>query len=289
VLLITFFSRWKRKFADSSSPSETAYPEMRMKRWPWFTTYIAVPIVFTALIGISGLGEGRIAFGLLGLYVYFLCTRFHRLWRMKKVANRLLDSQQYYEAVEFVKKQQWHWLGMAILFPMPFLFYFFYHLARKRLYRNYPRTCKQCKTAMEKLSEKKEDEFLSEGMQMEEKLNVVDYDVWKCRNGSCNGIEIWHYLTSQTKYQTCPKCKTKAYHFVSRRTVTSASYSASGSGEQVHSCEFCRLNNVSTYTIPRLEASSSSFSSDSSSSSSSSDSGSWGGGDSGGGGASSSW
>jgi uncharacterized protein len=283
ILLVIYFGKSaKRKFADSKNPRETDYPEMRMKRWPWLLTYVGLPILITVLIGMSGLGDERVAVCFVTLYVYFLCSRFHRLWRMKKVANRFLKNQQYYEAVEFIRKEQWYWFWMAVLFPFPLLFYFFYHLARKRIYRNYPRPCKQCQTSMNKLSEKKEDEYLTEGMQMEEKLNVVDYDVWKCLNPSCHGIEIWHYLTSQTKYQSCPKCKTMAYHFVSKRTVTSASYAASGSGESVHACEFCGHNAVSTFTIPRYEESSSSSGDSSSSSSSSSSEGSWGGGSSGG-------
>lgn len=288
MLLITFFWRWKGGFADSKSPSHTDYPEMRMKRWPWLMMYVGIPFIITVLIGMSGLGDDRVAFCFVVLYTYFLCTRFHRLWRMKKVANRFLNSQQFYEAVEFIKKEQWYWLVMAVLFPIPFLFYFFYHLARKRIYRNHSRTCKLCQTEMIKLSEKKEDEFLTEGMQMEETLRVVDYDVWKCKNNSCHGIEIWHFPNSQTKYQSCPKCKTLAYHFVSRQTVVDASSFSSGSGEAVHACKFCGHKSVSTYTIPRYDETSSSSSS-SSSGSSSSDSGSWGGGDSGGGGASSSW
>jgi uncharacterized protein len=211
-----------------------------------------------------------------------MLTLFHRLWRMKKVINRFLKIQDYYEIVEFLRKQQWYWLFMAILFPLPFALYFFYHLGRKRIYRNHPRKCKKCQGAMHKLDEKTDDEFLSQGQQMEEKLRSVDYDVWKCE--ACASIAVWFYLNRHSKYEPCPKCKTIAYCSISTRTVVSATYSSSGSGEEIHACKFCGHQQKSTYTIAQLVRSTSSSSSGSSSSG-----GSWGGGRSGGGGASSSW
>ena len=254
----------------------------------WVVEFVGIPVLIITLFGISGT-ENSVAFCVFTLYLYYMSTLFHRLWRMKKVINRFLQTQDYYEIVEFIRKQQWYWFFMALLFPLPFVFYFFYHLARKRIYRNYPRNCKECQGVMEKLTEKTEDEFLSKEMQMEETLKSVDYDVWKCKG--CQSIEMSFYLNNRSKYEPCPKCKTIAYHSVSKRTIKSASYSSSGSGEELHRCEFCGYDKKTKYTIAQLVASSSSSSSGSSSfgSSSSSSGGSWGGGSSGGGGSSSSW
>lgn len=175
---------------------------------------------------------------------------------------------------------------MAVLFPLPFVFYFFYHLARKRIYRNHPRNCKQCQRALVKLNEKTEDEYLTEGQQVEEKLRAVDYDVWKCE--SCESVEFWFYLNRHSKYEPCPKCTTIAYCSVSKHTIVNASYASSGSGEELHSCQHCGHQNKSAYTIAQLTRSTTS-STTSMGSSSSSSGGSWGGGSSGGGGASSKW
>jgi uncharacterized protein len=286
VLLIAFFVKAsKGRFADSKDPEHTPYPEMRLKRWHWLLEFAGVPLLIVTLYGLSP-AENPAALCFLSLYLYFMATLFHRLRRMQKVISRFLETQDYYEIVEFIRQGQVYWFFMAILFPLPFAVYFFYHLSRKRIYRNHPRKCKQCQGAMHKLSERTEDEYLSKGQQLEETLRAVDYDVWKCE--ACESIEMWFYLNRRSKYEPCPKCKTIAYHFVSKRTLVSATYSSSGSGEEIHTCQFCGYSKKSTYTIAQLVRSSSSSGS-SSGSSSSSGGGSWGGGRSGGGGASSSW
>jgi uncharacterized protein len=285
VLLITYIIKaTKGRFADSKKPEDTPYPEMLLKRWTWLIEFVGIPLLVITLFGVSGM-ENPVGFCFIVLYLYYMATLFHRLRRMKKVISRFLETQEYNEIVEFIRKQQGYWLLIGLSFPLPFLFYFFYHLARKRIYRNHPRKCKACQGVMRKLSEKDEDEFLSAGMQMEETLRVVDYDVWRCE--SCAEIEVFFFLNKHSKYESCPKCKTMAYHSVSKRTVKSASYSSGGTGEEVHACKFCGYTKTSNYSIAKLTTSSSGSSSSGGSSSSSG--GSWGGGRSGGGGASSSW
>ena len=288
ILLVIFIIKATNgRFADSKKLEYTPYPEMRSKRWPWLLEFVGIPFLIIVLFGFSPV-ENPAGLCFLTLYLYGMLTLFHRLWRMKKVINRFLESQEYYEIVQFIRKEQLYWFFMAVLFPLPFVFYFFYHLARKRLYRNHPRKCTRCQGAMHTLNEKTEDQYLSKAQQMEETLRAVDYDVWKCE--ACQATEAWNYPNRHSKYETCPKCKTMAYYFISRRSVVDATYSSSGSGEEVHACKFCGYTNKSSYTIAQLTHSSSSSSSSSSFvSSSSSSGGSWGGGRSGGGGASSSW
>ena len=287
ALLIAFIIKATNgRFSDSKKPEPTPYPEMRLKRWSWLLEFVMLPVLIVTLFAIGPM-ENPISLCFITLYLYYMATRFHRLWRMKKVINRFLKIQNYYEIVEFIRKQQWYWFFMALLFPIPFLIYFLYHLTLKRRYRNYPRACKKCNSSLHKLSEKEEDEFLSKEMQMEETLRAVDYDVWKCKN--CESIEMWFYLNRNSQYESCPKCKTLAYSSTSRRTVEQATYSSSGSGEEIHTCKFCGYSHTSNYTIAKLTRSTSSSSGSFGSSSSSSSSGTWGGGRSGGGGASSSW
>jgi len=288
VLLIIFFIRWRNgRFADSKEPEETPYPEMRVSRWAWIIEFIGIPIAIITLLGTSG-NENPSALCFFLLYLYYGATLLHRLWRERKVINRLLKTEAFYEITEFIRKQQWYWLGMAFLFPFPFFIYFFIHLSRKKAYRNRPRKCKTCQSTMRKLSEGEEDEYLSKEMQMEETLKSVDYDVWKCTK--CDGLDMSFYLNRNSKFESCPKCKTIAYYSSGRTTVERATYSSSGKGEEVHTCKFCGHTHKSTYTISRLERTTTTSSSSSSfGSSSSSSGGSWGGGRSGGGGAGSSW
>ncbi|CAN5379456.1 hypothetical protein BH09BAC3_BH09BAC3_13540 [soil metagenome] len=285
IILIAFIVKNVRgHFANSKRPKKTLYGEMRLKRWQWLLEFAIIPGIIVLLFHIGSQNLGLCFFS---LYLYYMFTLFHRLARIKNVIDRLQKKEKYYEVVEFIRKGQVYWFFMALLFPIPFFFYFFYHLARKKLYRNHSRTCEKCQGSMDKLSEETEDQFLSTSQQMEETLKSVDYDVWKCN--SCQNTQSWIYPNRHSKYQACPKCKTLAYYPSGSRTITSASYSSSGEGEQTHTCKYCGNVVVATYSIAQLVESSSSDSSSSSSSSSSSDSGSWGGGSSGGGGASSSW
>lgn len=287
VFLVVFIVKAVRgTFRDSGKPMHTDYPEMRLSRWSWLLEFIGIPVVIVALFGVRG-GDDAAALALIALYLYFMLTLFHRLWRSGRVIRRFLKTQAYYEIVEFLRKDQWYWFFVALVFPIPFALYFFYHLARKRIYRNHPRKCKQCQGKMRKLDERSDDEYLSEAQRAEERLRSVDYDVWKCE--ACGSIEVWFYLNRHSKYESCPKCRTLAYYLAGRHTVTSATYSSSGSGEEVHACKFCGFEKKSTYSIARLTRSASSSGGSSFGSGSSSSGGSWGGGRSGGGGASSSW
>lgn len=290
VIIIFIIKSTKGRFADSARPEFTPYPEMRLKRLTWIFEFALMPVMIVIFFGLDA-GDNTPVWCFITLYMYFMATQFLRLWRMRMVIHRLLLVQDYYEIVEFIRKDQLYWLGIAMLFPFPFFVYFFYHLTRKHHYRNHARLCKQCHGKMRKLSEKTEDEFLSKEQQIEESIHSVDYDVWQCND--CHSIEMWYFLNRHSKYQVCPKCNVIAYRFVSRRTIDNATYSSSGKGEETHSCTFCGYQQIAAYTIAQLTKSSSSSSSDSFSSSSSgfgsSSGGSWGGGDSGGGGASSKW
>ena len=284
LVLIYIIKAANGRFSNSRTPEFTQYPALRVTRGTWLLEFVAIPVLIISLFGFSSV-EDPAVWCTLSLYFYFLLTAFHRLRRSKKIINGFLKAQEYHEIVDFLRSQQWHWLLMAIVFPLPFVFYFVYHLISKRTYRNHPRNCKECDAPLNKLNDRDEDVYLSPEQLMEEKLRSIDYDVWKC--SSCESVEHWFYLNRHTKYKHCPKCKTMAFYSSSRRTVKSATYLSSGSGEEVHMCKFCGHQKKSTYSIAQLTRSTSSSSSGSSGSSSSG--GSWGGGSSGGGGASSRW
>jgi uncharacterized protein len=287
VVIIYFVKAGFRRFSNSKNPEHTEYPEMRQNRWIWLLLYAGIPALIVTYFGTLD-DEKASGYCLLALYGYFLLLLFNKLWRMKKVIQRLQKTDDYYSIVQFIRSSQVYWFFMALIFPFPFFFYFFYHLARKRIYRNHSRPCVVCQGNMIKLNEKDDDLYLTKAKQKEEELRSIDYDVWKCEK--CEAIQDWNYPNKSSKYSECPSCKTVAYHFVSSRTIVSATYSSSGRGEQVHGCKFCGKTKKSSYNISRLTRSTSSGSSSSfGSSSSSSSGGSWGGGSSGGGGASSSW
>ncbi len=285
VILITYFIKKSNgAFLGTNNTSRNPYKEMNMTRGRWLLISAGFPALIILCFGLIDRSDS-IGFAFISIYFYYLATVFYRLYRTKQVINRFKNAGNYYQIVEFLRSTQWSWFFIGLIFPIPFLPYFFYHLARKTIYRNHSRKCAVCEGNMKKLSEQDDDAFLSKAQVMEETLRSVDYDVWQCEK--CSATEEWNYPNRNSKYKECPACKTHAYYLVGRKTIQSATYSHSGKGEETHTCKFCGKTNKSTYTIAKLVQSTSS--SGSSFSSSSSSGGSFGGGSSSGGGASSSW
>jgi uncharacterized protein len=156
--------------------------------------------------------------------------------------------------------------------------------------RNRPRNCEQCGTRMARLDEASDDVYLDSGQKMEEFLQSVDYDVWKC--GGCGNHQLLPYPTLFSGKSACPSCR---YRTVSttRTVLEQPTYDWGGREEVIRDCRQCGFHDSQIVHLPQLtrpthhhHSSSSGGSSFSSSSSSSSSSG---GGFSSGGGASGSW
>lgn len=262
------------------------YPEMRNKPLSYVGLYAFIP--FAILVGFLVFPVHTavdILLRLAILYVYVIILLFRKRYRMNKVLDRLVDTKHYARAVAFIQSYQSSWMALTFLFPVPAMIFYFQLHARKRWLRNHPRTCGDCGKMMNKLGEKEDNAYLKENQAFEESLRSVDYDVWLCP--ACSAVKIEEYTRSSSKYQPCPKCQTHAFLMTGSRTISNATYSAAGIGEQIEECKFCHHIVTSTYTIPIMVSSSNS--SDSSSFSGSSGGSSYGGGSSGGGGASSSW
>jgi uncharacterized protein len=273
-------------FADSKKKikDKDLYPEMRLKRWDWIIGFGVIP--FGLLVGFNFLPidtENHILVFLVIIYSYFMLTLFFKRIRMKKVVDQLMAKKDYYGVVEFFREYQGFWIFAAIVFPLPMLFILFHYLSRKKFFRNHSRDCKSCGKPLNKIEEESDDQYLQKGQVMEEQLKSVDYDVWLC--SGCQSTEVWNYINRFSKYSACSKCKTRALFKESDRTISSPTYTSTGTGQITKRCKFCNHVDISTYTISKLTPPSSSSSSGSGSSSG----GSWGGGSSGGGGASSSW
>lgn len=154
-------------------------------------------------------------------------------------------------------------------------------------WRNRVRYSKKTGLEMRKLSEIDDNKHLQKGQIKEEQVKSVDYDVWV--TDEADDILILKYTSWFSKYSTCEKCKYKTWYLVYDKTISSATYSSSGTGEKKKACAHCAHQSITRYTIPKLSPPSSSSSSSGGWSSSSSSGGSWGGGSFGGGGSSSSW
>ena len=149
----------------------------------------------------------------------------------------------------------------------------------RSMLRRRARKCKGCGTDRVRLSEDRDDTYLSAPQVLEESLGSVDYDVWWC--GRCHDALVLRYGAIFTVYSSCSACSFKTASSVSRTLIT-ATYDHGGSVEVTTTCRNCHNTSVTTRYTSRLTR-------DTSSSSSSSSSSSYSGGSSSGGGSSGSW
>lgn len=276
----------RRRFADSKKYARTDFPQMRLKRRTWLIEFGGIPLLILILFWIIP-DPDAVIHAAAAIYLYYMATILHRLSRERRMIKNFIEKRKFFEISDYLRRSQWYWLFIAIIFPIPFIVYLPFHLVRKRVYRNHPRNCKLCGAAMVKLSEVDDDQHLTKSQQLEEQIKSVDYDIWRCT--TCSATEEWRFLNRFSKYKICPACKAVAYYRASNRTLVSPTYSSSGKGEEIHNCKACGKSNRTTYSIAKLTRSESSSSGSSGGGSSSSSGGSWGGGRSGGGGAGSSW
>ncbi|MCY4336471.1 MAG: TPM domain-containing protein [Litoreibacter sp.] len=165
-------------------------------------------------------------------------------------------------------------VGMALPFA------FFYGV--RALIRMRPKKCPECGRVMLRLGDVQEDQYLTAGQILEEKLDAKNYGVWFCKHDE--HLTIIGYPKWRKRHSACPNCKYHTYE--TRRTnLVAASYTSGGRDQLDSHCENCGHTETRVVDTPRRERSSSSSSGGSGRRSSSS----FGGGSSSGGGGSGSW
>lgn len=181
-------------------------------------------------------------------------------------------------------QQPWGWLGGAIATSVAALW------QRWRKYRRYgPRGCSKCGTALERLGEKQDDEYLNEAQRLEEKIGSVDYDVWFCP--ACLHADTERYVSYFSGYGDCPACKCRTFKEGPQQTIQMATTYSTGVARIEGRCVRCNKKSVRTVILPRIVQTSSRSGSSFSSGGGGGGGGgsSFGGGSSGGGGASGGW
>lgn len=273
--LIIFIVKYAKK--RFKGQKELSSPKYQISAGVWFLLYIVTPMLLILIL--AALNDGGAFIG--GMYAYLATTTWARKIRIDNQAKEWLRKNDFYGLHNLYQTNRSYLSGMRFLFPFPLAFIYPAFKRKIDLYRNHPRNCRACGNAMKKLDEHADNVYLQKGQVREEELKSVDYDVWFCE--SCQAHDTYNFHSEKTKYEKCPKCTFFTYHQVSNKTITAATTSYEGIGEEIKACKFCQHRHVRRYSIARLSSSSSSGGS------SSGGSGSWGGGSSGGGGASSSW
>lgn len=112
--------------------------------------------------------------------------------------------------------------------------------------------CSVCGSKMYRVGEDADNAYLSDGQDLEEKLNSVDYDVWLCPH--CNTREVIPYINPTSRYSECPRCHTRARVMVSDNVLKQPTTLRHGTGVKRYACRHCGNIDEENYYIPKLAA-----------------------------------
>jgi hypothetical protein len=123
-------------------------------------------------------------------------------------------------------------------------------LERKmKKWRYKPRVNKKTGNTMKLLSEEEEDVHLDEGMQAEENVFSVDYDVWV--DEETEDVHIEKYPGHLIAYQ-CNSCGFKTMRLVREEIVIAPTEYSEGEMIKNYQCNYCQAKRSKTVRIAKL-------------------------------------
>ena len=143
-------------------------------------------------------------------------------------------------------------LGTLIIYISYLMIKFAYpaSLEKKMKYWRYkPRVNKKSGNVMKLLSEEEEDVHLDEGMQAEENVFSVDYDVWV--DEETGDVQIEKYPGHLIAYQ-CNSCGFKTMKLVKEEIVIAPKEEMDGEMIKNYQCTYCKAKRSKTVKIARL-------------------------------------
>lgn len=140
-------------------------------------------------------------------------------------------------------------LGVIISNLLKF-FYPFYIEKRLRKLRYTPRKSPKTGKPMKLLSEEEEDVYLDEGMQAEENVFSVDYDVWIDEETGFTKIEKYagHLVALQ-----CPECSYQTLKVVKEEILESPTETEEGELMKFYKCDYCGYKERKAFRIAKLK------------------------------------
>ena len=117
-------------------------------------------------------------------------------------------------------------------------------------WRNKVRKCPRCGSAMNKVDEVHDNDYLTPAQDTEEQLGTVDYDVWLCP--SCGETDIEPYEQFHTGYVRCQQCGGLTAVHTRDRIVRQPSGTHEGQGYHEYTCQNCHYVNLIPYVIPMI-------------------------------------
>ena len=130
-------------------------------------------------------------------------------------------------------------------------YYPFYIEQRLKVLRYKPRISPKTGKAMKLLSEEEEDVYLDEGMQAEEEIYSVDYDVWVDEETGFTKIEKYagHLHALQ-----CPECNYQTFKVNREEIVRQPTVSEEGQLTKHFECRYCGYKARKNYNIATLNS-----------------------------------
>ena len=129
-------------------------------------------------------------------------------------------------------------------------YYPFYVEKRLRKLRYTPRKSPKTGKPMKLLSEEEEDVYLDEGMQAEENVFSVDYDVWIDEETGYTKIEKYsgHLVALQ-----CPECSYQTLKVVKEEIIESPTEDEEGELMKFFKCDYCGYKERRAFRVAKLK------------------------------------
>lgn len=125
-------------------------------------------------------------------------------------------------------------------------YYPFYIEKRLKVLRYQPRISPKTGKPMKLLSEEEEDAFLDEGMQAEENVFSIDYDVWKDEETGFVKIEKY---SGHLHALECPECNYQTFKVVKEEILKNPTPSEEGELLKHYQCGYCGYKAKKTVTL----------------------------------------
>jgi hypothetical protein len=112
-----------------------------------------------------------------------------------------------------------------------------------------PRKSPKTGKSMKLLSEEEEDVYLSEGMQAEEEVFSVDYDVWVDEDSDYTKIEKYD---GHLHAEKCENCNFQTLKVVKEEIISSPTTDEKGELLKYYECTYCGHKERKLFTIGRI-------------------------------------
>ena len=141
-------------------------------------------------------------------------------------------------------------IGVVVNNVLKFYYPFYVEKRLKKL-RYTPRTSPKTGKPMKLLTEDEEDVYLDEGMQAEENVFSIDYDVWIDEESGYTKIEKY---SGHLHALQCPECNYQTFKVVKEEILESPTEMDEGELMKFFHCEYCGYRERKAFRIARLKS-----------------------------------